>query len=375
MGIHDALHDRPTEAGARHARGDGAGGTEVRVEDLPVGVSGRPDPVIVDLDDAVGAVDDQTDLDPTAVLTEVHRVGDQVPDHLGEPSGVADDPQRAEPAGNQRHPRVGSHLAEVGHHLPDHRSDVGRHRVDAEAPATEHRQGEQVLDQRQLAFRVAAYDGEQPGGLLADGRLAHVDQDLGVAQDRGQRCAELVGDGGDQLVAHALRGLLHRDPLRHVSQRGAAEHGLRRHQPGQGDLDGDRAAVSAYRARGEARDLAVLRHQVGATERTGEQVVGGAAEELVTGDAEHRLRPGVHQPDDAGSVHHDQGVGSGVDHPAEQLGTVRERGEGRHARRLGTPSASLTHFCHIVTNAWLLRYRAVGDPDGDPGWHPRATGA
>ena len=188
---------------------------------------------------------------------------------------------------------------------------------DGEPGVSQQRDGEEVLDQLELALGVAPHDLEQARGLAAEGRLPHVDEDLGVAEDRGERRPQLVRHGRDQLIA---------DPLaRRRAAPAAAEGRSRRGRSGRrpagyGTPRREVAAVTAYADVGGGPALMDGRGP-------GQQVADDEAAQLGGGcRAEQPLRARVRQRDDAGRVDHDQGVTRCVDDPAQNAASCSAGG-------------------------------------------------
>ena len=148
----------------------------------------------------------QPDVDAPALGRELDRVGDEVPHHLLQPFRISPD---------QLDPRI-----EAGHdpdvlgrgrrpHGLDRRLDRGgeAHRPDVEAqlPADDARDLEEVVDQPGLRPRTALDRLERSCG--AGGIEPAAPQLTDPGEDRGERGAELVGHGGEELVLQAA-GLL-----------------------------------------------------------------------------------------------------------------------------------------------------------------------
>ncbi len=140
------------------------------------------------------------DPDPAAVGGELHGVREQVADHPLELGAVAVD-----------HAEVVRHLdrdvehppleqrADRGARVGDHRAEVDRREVEPERAGVHAGQGEQVTDQQLEALGVPVDHRERLH--LVRGQLAErlLQQHLEVAGDAGQRRAQLVGDGRDEL--------------------------------------------------------------------------------------------------------------------------------------------------------------------------------
>ena len=136
--------------------------------------------------------------------TRTRVVGERV-QHLAHPSGVgANDDVLAWDVDVERqfgaHEAVGPGSCPVLHQATEV-DLVHRHR---EVVGLESRQGQQVVDVALQALRLLRQRGGHLRQLL--GSVDAVDQRLGVAADRGQRGAELVGDGQQEPALPLLAG-------------------------------------------------------------------------------------------------------------------------------------------------------------------------
>ncbi len=194
----------------------------------------------------VGALGGHGDADLATGRAELARVDHQVLHDAHEPVGVTPHRHFTRRLEAQREARpVGEGLVLLDH-LGGHRGEVDElERVPGEVLVDE-RDGQQVVDQPQLAARVATYDLHQLACLWTELVLAQLAQQLEVAEDRGERCPELVGDVRDQLVPHPVGLLLEPDPGADVAQ----EDGDLATRPAErrdGQLDGERVAVPVQR--------------------------------------------------------------------------------------------------------------------------------
>ena len=180
---------------------------------------------------------------------------------------------------------------------------------------------------RELALGAAHDHREEALALGAE--LLEVGHQLAVADHRGERGAQLVGDGGEELVLDPVGLLLH--PRRSEMSRTAAEtsspssvsSGERRH------LDRELRAVlaagvqvagEAHRAGARLADVAVAERHVHPGEPVGHQDLHRLPDQLGPLVAEEPLDLGVDQHDDAVAVDDDHAVGSGLEQATEELG-------------------------------------------------------
>ena len=103
----------------------------------------------------------------------------------------------------------------VGHRVHQETDQV--HLLAAQlAPGVQAGQQQQVLDERRHPHRLGVHALQGVGGLLRKVGIGPLPADeLGVAADRGQRCAQLVGGVGDELTHLRLRALA---PLERVAR-------------------------------------------------------------------------------------------------------------------------------------------------------------
>ena len=101
----------------------------------------------------------------------------------------------------------------------DDRAEVDRSEGHRHPLLPQEGEREQVVDEAQLAGGAALDHVEQPARGRADVLVGQVLEQLGVADDRGQRGAQLVGDGGDEVLAHPVRRASCGAPGRRVAHR------------------------------------------------------------------------------------------------------------------------------------------------------------
>ena len=187
--------------------------------------------------------------DAAALGGELERVRDEVVDDLAEPRAVGFD---------DRHPRVLERQLDAAvlrgrlrrlDALADEPREVERLRLELELPRLQVADEEQVGHEAEQALGVAVDDAEEVLLLLGEFPHLAVQHRLDVADDRGQRRAQLVRDVGDELVLQPLRlvRVAHR-PLEQRLQLLVLRLELRAHV---GELAGEGSLARS--AQGEAR--------------------------------------------------------------------------------------------------------------------------
>ena len=141
-----------------------------------------------------------------ASLRELDGVADQVEEQLPQPSRIADQPLRHRAADRQRQLQsllMGAR-AQRAHSVPDRAARIERHALERQLAGLDLREVEDVVDQsQQRARRVARR--RQVLALLA--REPGVERELGHAEDRVHRRADLVAHVREELALGATRRL------------------------------------------------------------------------------------------------------------------------------------------------------------------------
>ncbi len=259
---------------------------------------------------------------------ELDRVGEQVVHRLAETVAVAVhrhggarclEGQRQPGLLGARHGRL--------HRFAHHALEVDLGGPDRESGLLDRHQGEQVVDEAQLPLGTSHDHREEPLPLRA--QLLEVGHQLAVADHRGQRRAQLVGDRGEELVLDPVGLLLHPPALGDVAYGGRDEQALVGLQRGQGDLDGELGPVLAsrvqvsgqtHRAGAWFADIAVAEGHVHAGVAVRHQDLHRLTDELGALVAEQLLELGVDQDDRTVTVDDDHPVGRGLEQSAEELG-------------------------------------------------------
>src|SRR5581483_11835474 len=248
--------DREAEARARDGAAGGGRRAEEPREDLRLLVGRDADAVVADDDTSTLAVALDADRHRAAGVGELHRVRDEVVEHLGDPRPVGAHRRRRvdrdldadAPVGGGRPRRLGRALGDV--------AEVDRSEGELDAPRLDLRDEQQILDERVQAVGAAPDDVEVPLPGVAE-RVLLVEQHLEEARDRRERRPQLVRDRGDERVAHAVELAVRR----HLAKRPDAPpeaglgfgHGRRvaaEDAPGAGDLE-----LVGRRLTRRARDL------------------------------------------------------------------------------------------------------------------------
>ena len=143
----------------------------------------------------------KTDLHFAIACRELHRIREEIPDHLLQPVCVA-----GHVAGVRIEDRVEPHTSRVRggtddlYRPADHINEVDRLYVEAKFASVNAGKVEDVLDEAALRAGVAS-DGVVRLGEHGGIRFAF--EQLNPSDDAGQRRAQLVRDGGEKLVASA----------------------------------------------------------------------------------------------------------------------------------------------------------------------------
>ncbi len=203
--------DRQAEPEPAVGAGDRPVGLAEAVEDVRQEVGADADAGVGHPDDGVAPLLAQADLDPARPGGELDGVGEQVPDHLLQPVGVAEDRarQRADRDVEEDPLGVGrrAHGLERG---VDDAAQLDRLEVEPELAGDDARDVEQVVDQLRLerALRSIVSSARAPAAAIELAGAQH----LHPAEDGVERGPQLVGEGGQELVLGAvgLLGLLAR---------------------------------------------------------------------------------------------------------------------------------------------------------------------
>ena len=232
------------ETGPGRLLGDGGRGAEEPFEELVGVLAADADARVdhVDLGDAV--VQSQHHADAPSDGRELDRVGQQVVHRLTEAVAVA-----VHRHGGARRLHRDGQLRLLGtrpgrlDRLADHPFEVDLRRPDREPGLLDRHQGEEVVDQPQLALCAAHDHREEPLALRAE--LLEVGHQLAVADHRGERRAQLVGDRCEELVLHPVGLLLHPAAFGDVAHGSGDQQALVGLQRGQAHLDRELGAVLA----------------------------------------------------------------------------------------------------------------------------------
>ena len=208
----------------------------------------------LDVDAQAAVRDDHLDVradgldahpDPAVLRGELDGVREQVPEHLLETLGIAHDvaPRRILDELEAYALGVGR-----GGHRPDRRLHDGRDvhgpQVELELAGDDPRHVEQLVDDLVLRGGVPD-DGVDGAGRLVGRELAALEQ-VGPADDGGQRRPQLVRQGGQELVLHPVGGLGRRARFLRLPVEVRVVHGDRR----VGREAGDQALVTLVEERG-----------------------------------------------------------------------------------------------------------------------------
>jgi len=202
----DVLDDREPEPEAAVGAGARAVRLTEALEDVidEGGLDALPAVAHGDLDGRGDAR--QPDLDAPATRSELHGVREEVPDHLLEARGVSDHVARAGIQDRRDayvlRVRRGAHDVDRG---LDHAHELHGHDVEPHLAGDDPRDVEEVLDELRLHGRVAL-DGLERlrPARFGDGVAA---EEASPPEHRVERRAQLVGDGGEELVHRAIRAL------------------------------------------------------------------------------------------------------------------------------------------------------------------------
>jgi hypothetical protein len=204
----DGAADGEAEAGAAH--GAGVGGVDLleALEDLLELVGGDAAAVVLDFDEGflVGDVlGDQLDLagDGRRRRRELDGVGDEVDEHLEDAVGVGPDMNVAALDGEADVGLLGGGVEELSGALEElgHGAGDGVELGLAGADALE---VEDVVDEADESVGVADGDVHHLAHFFGSGVEGAAAEQAEGGTERGERRAELVGDGGDELVLHAV---------------------------------------------------------------------------------------------------------------------------------------------------------------------------
>jgi hypothetical protein len=203
VGVDDGLGDGKPQAAARnHSLGGGLGAVEPLEDPLPVGGLDA-DAGVGDAEDRLVALHAQGHLNRPAVRGELHRVGDQVAEKLGDARWVHGEAGASGRGQDQVNVLTFRLRPGLLYRLD---SEVGQVRVvelQRQLARLHLGQEQQIPHQAEQSFRVPLDDlGEVVGVQLA---RPLVPQQLDIADDRGQRGPQLVRDQGHELVLQPVQ--------------------------------------------------------------------------------------------------------------------------------------------------------------------------
>ncbi len=378
MRFHDGLGDGQPQPGARDGLlGGGCGAEEAVVDPALVG-GGDADAGVGDGEHRLAAPGRELDLDLPTVRRELHRVGDEAAEHLGDAGRIEGGARDA--GGRQRQadvlpPGLGPHLRHRGGR---DLGEVGAARFHDHLSRVHAGEEEQIPDQAQQSLRVAVDDFHEAGGVEPTG--AFVPEQFGVSDDGGQRSPQFVGDHPDELVLEPVefaQALVLRAEQVSLLRERLLGLDLRGDVPGDPERADDLAAGVPQRHLG-GRNPGIRPSPVGFSLHLSHNWLAGADNlllifeggggMLVAEDIEVGL-PGQVLLRAAGGVCRDPAVADEHE-PAEQVLEVHPLAGGRqqvgHAREL-----ELAHRLVLPRAAWLRRgpgYRAA--PLSAPAWAP-----
>lgn len=335
----DELHDdRETEAEAAVlARGGGVGLAKA-FENVGQKIGGDAGAVVLHAEEDVGRPVIEEDVDLAADGRELDRVGQEVPDDLLQPGAVAHDfgAVGGEAGDDANAFGVGGGADRIDRGGDDH-SEVDALDEKANLAGGDPAHVEQVLDELGLDAGVALDDFEAFGEL--GGRVGAFLQDLGPAEDRVEGSAELVGEGGEEIVLQAAGafglgaggafafeeafafgggGVALGDVAHDFREADAAAEGVGDDGHESGDVEAGAVlahvpAVVGGAAGGFGGGDFLFGFAAGLV-FGGEQDAGGAAENIVAGVAEEAFGAGVPVGDEAVVVEEEDGViGQAID--------------------------------------------------------------
>jgi hypothetical protein len=241
VSLHDGLADSQPQAGAGDGLPGDGGGAEEALEDPPAVGVGDADAGVGDGEHRPVAIDAEPDLHPPAVGGEFHRVGEQVVEQLGGADRVEGEAGHV----GGRQPQVDVLAQRLGpllrHRVRGNLGQVRAAELHRQLPRADAGQEQQVAHQPHQPVRVALDDRQELSGVQAAGAL--VQQQLGVADDRGQRRPQLVRDQADELVllpVELAHGLVLQAELAGLPRQRLLRPDLRRHVPGYPERPDDR---------------------------------------------------------------------------------------------------------------------------------------
>jgi hypothetical protein len=163
-------------------------------------------------------------------------VGEQVADHLLEPGRVAHRHRRV--LGQPELDRPVAAAGEVTGGPADDLADVGVLEPDVELAVLHPRDAEQVVDQPLELPGLLQHHRQQAVPLGLVGQEVRAEQQGEVALDRRQRCPQLVGHGGDEVLLGLLDLALRGDVAGHDHGELAGAIGIRYGRDGERHLTG-----------------------------------------------------------------------------------------------------------------------------------------
>ena len=211
---------------------------------------------------ALGSLSDRPEEDAAPARRELHRVLQDVPENLAEADRIGAHRDLDEGAFPLDEDPTGCGFAPADlDDLVERLRQRHRNGDDAEVPAGDPRQVQQVLDQLRLQLRVAPHDLDLRARFRRQGSVLL--EHRGEREDRGQRRPQLVGERREETVLRLVRplGLLLSAPAfrrrRSEHQKGSRGQGHERLELEEARLDrvsNERAMAAGRRPDGDRRN-------------------------------------------------------------------------------------------------------------------------
>ena len=204
MGLDNRLGDGQAEADARD-RALGRRARPVEALEQPVLLRGRDaDAGVLHLDERLAVVRRQPHADAPTLGGELHGVGYEVVEHLSQSVAVAGHGRQGLGGGGQRELLRLRPRARSLDRLRGQSREVDVADLQREASGLHMSDEQEVADEAQQAARIAVDDAEKAAVVGAQ-RVGVLEHELEVADDRGQRRAQLMRDQREELVLEDLR--------------------------------------------------------------------------------------------------------------------------------------------------------------------------
>ncbi len=148
----------------------------------------------------------EADRDGAALGRELDGIRDEIVEQLSEPNSIAAYGRHRREPRDELDLLLGRARTRCLDALAHDQPEIDRFILERKLAGLDLGDEEQISDEAQQSPGVALDDGEKLALVLGDLAGLTFEHELEVAENRRQRCAELVRDEGDELVLHRVEG-------------------------------------------------------------------------------------------------------------------------------------------------------------------------